>query len=84
MPIVLNAEPVLIDSSHLVYSYHPSVAILLELYEGGKKVINYSGDVSDLYTGVTPPGCFRTNIIRGQFQLGSTPCQMITCDKAIA
>ena len=76
---VYNIEPVLIDPALLVYQVHDGPVESITVYEGGLAV-TAEGDVSDLYSGTTTAGQFRTDLERGLFQLGSSPTQRITAD----
>lgn len=77
---VLNVPPVLVDPVNRIYQYSDGAGGVVAVYEGGLAVFNNAGNVSDLYSGTTPAGQFRTDNARGLFQLGSAPVRPITCD----
>jgi hypothetical protein len=77
---VRNVTPVLVDPVHLIYQYNDGTGTVANLYEGGALTITAQGNVSDLYTGSTTAGMYRTDNLRGLFQLGSTPAAAITAD----
>lgn len=75
-----NVTPVLVDPTNRIYQYTDAAGQVVALYERGKAVFTYDGDTSDLYTGSTPSGRYRTDNSRGLFQLGAAPAGPITCD----
>lgn len=77
---VRNVTPVLVDPVNLVYQYTDAQGAVVNLYEGGATSYSYQGDVSNIYSGTTNAGYYRTCNAKGIFQLGSTPTQPITCD----
>lgn len=77
---VRNVTPVLIDPTNRIYQWTDAAGELVTLYEGGNAGITFQADVSDLYTGSTTAGQYRTNKARGLFQLGSSPARAITAD----
>lgn len=77
---IKNVAPVLIDPVALIYQYNNAAGSVVTLYEGGATTIIFSSDTTDLYTGSTLAGRYRTDNSRGLFQLGSTPVHQITCD----
>lgn len=77
---VLNVSPVLIDPTNLIYQYNDGPGSVGTLYEGGANTYGYAGDTTNLYSGSTPAGQFRTDNSRGLIQLGSSPTGQITVD----
>jgi hypothetical protein len=75
-----NVSPVLIDASALIYQYTDGPGTVVTLYEGAYPNRTLQGDTTDLYTGSTTSGLYRTDNSRGLFQLGNTPTGQITCD----
>jgi hypothetical protein len=75
-----NVTPVLIDPDKLIYQYSDGPGTVVSLYEGGKKTITFDADTTDLYTGTTASGKYRTDDSRGLFQLATAPARQITCD----
>lgn len=80
---IQNVTPILIDPVNLIYQYTDGPGQLSFLYEGaatGQGSIQFAGDTTDLYSGSTPFGQYRTDNSRGLFQLGSVPVGQITVD----
>ncbi|MEJ0015724.1 MAG: hypothetical protein WDN25_04010 [Acetobacteraceae bacterium] len=78
---VKNITPVLIDPVKLIYQYNDGPGAIVTLWEGAKATIAFSGDdTTDLFSGTTPPGTYRTDDTHGLFQLGSPPAYAITAD----
>jgi hypothetical protein len=77
---IRNVTPVLIDPVNLIYLYNNGAGTVVNLYEGLAETITFSADTSNLYSGTTPPGQYRTDNSRGAFQLGSIPVHAITAD----
>lgn len=77
---VCNVTPLLIDPVNRIYQYTDGPGTVVNLYEGGVLTITRSGDTTDLYSGLTPAGQYRTDNSRGLFQIGSAPQQAITAD----
>lgn len=77
---VFNISPVLIDPTNLIYQYSDAAGTVQALYERGAEVITFDADTTDLYSGSTTPGEYRTDNSRGLFQLGSPPVGQITID----
>lgn len=77
---ITNVPAVLIDAIHLIYQYSDGPGTVVQVYERGNAGFTSGGDVSDLYTGSTTAGQYRTNNARGLFQMGSTPAGTITAD----
>lgn len=77
---IRNITPTLIDPTNLIYQYNDGAGTVVSLYEGGATDITFASDTTDLYSGVTPAGQYRTDNSRGLFQLGSTPVRAITAD----
>lgn len=77
---VKNIAPVLIDPTNRIYQYNDAPGRVIEVYERGAAVFTNGGDTSDLYTGSTSSGQYRTDNSRGLFQLGATPVGEITVD----
>jgi hypothetical protein len=76
-----NIAPVLIDPTNLIYQYNDAAGTVVALYERGAtgaSGIVFDADTTDLYTGTTPAGEYRTDNSRGLFQLGSPPVGQIT------
>jgi hypothetical protein len=70
---ICNVSPVLIDAANLVYQYTDGPGTVVNLYEGVAKTITFASDTTNLYSGTTPAGQYRTDNSRGLFQLGSVP-----------
>jgi hypothetical protein len=77
---IRNVTPILIDPAQLIYQYNNAPGTVVNLYEGAFAGHGYDGDTSNLYTGSTATGHYRTDNSRGLFQLGSSPVQAITVD----
>ena len=75
-----NITPVLIDPTNQIYQYNDAAGTVVALYERGAAVIEFQANTTDLYTGTTNPGEYRTDNSRGLFQLGSAPVGQITLD----
>lgn len=80
--IAYNVTPVLVDRDNLIYQYNDAAGTVTALYEGGATTITFSSDTTDLYTGSTSSGQYRTDNSRGLFQLGAEPADnaAITAD----
>lgn len=77
---IQNITPVLIDPTNRIYQYNDAPGRVINLYEGSALTISNAGDTTNLYSGTTPSGSYRTDNSRGLFQLGSTPVAAITAD----
>lgn len=77
---IRNVTPVLIDPVNLIYQYTDAAGTVVSLYEGGATDITFQADTTNLYSGSTSPGQYRTDNSRGLFQLGSVPQRTITAD----
>lgn len=77
---IRNVTPILIDPTNQIYQYTNGAGTVVSLYEGGALDITFQADTTDLYSGSTSPGQYRTDNSRGLFQLGSTPQRTITAD----
>ena len=80
---IYNITPVLIDPTNLIYQYSDGPGAVVALYERGAtgaSGIVFQADTTDLYTGTTTAGEYRTDDSRGLFQLGSPPVGQITID----
>lgn len=73
-----NVEPVLISASKLIYQYTDGAGTITGLYENGNAGIVFESDTSNLFSGTTTAGKYRTDNTRGLFQLGSAPAGQIT------
>jgi hypothetical protein len=76
-----NIAPVLIDPTNLIYQYNDAAGTVVALYERGAtgaSGIVFQANTTDLYTGTTNAGEYRTDNSRGLFQLGSPPVGQIT------
>jgi len=73
-----NIIPVLIDPTDQIYQYNDAAGTVVALYERGSTSITFQADTTDLYTGTTTAGQYRTDNSRGLFQLGSAPIGQIT------
>lgn len=76
-----NIAPVLIDPTNLIYQYNDAAGTVVALYERGAtgaSGIVFQANTTDLYTGTTTAGQYRTDNSRGLFQLGSPPVGQIT------
>jgi hypothetical protein len=80
--LVRNVAPVLIDTVNLIYQYNDGPGQLLVLWEGGVSTYTFDSDTTNLYSGTTPIGTYRTDDSRGLFQLGTAPVYQITIDAA--
>jgi len=70
-----------VDPANLIYQYTDGPGQVVALYEGGHTGgIAYAGDTTDLYSGATPAGNYRTDNSRGLVQLGSPPVHPVTVD----
>lgn len=77
---IRGVECVLIDEAHNIWQYTDAHGEVVALYEGGKAVFTPGADVSDLRSGSTSPGAYRTKNATGMFQLGSPAQGRITAD----
>lgn len=77
---VRNIAPVRIDSVNNVWAISDAEATITTLYENGAAVFTFGGNVSNLYSGSTSAGQYRTDTVNGLFQLGSPNAGQITCD----
>lgn len=80
---VCNISPVLIDPVANIWQFNDGPANLdgtTALYEGGKNVHIYQADTTNLWSGTTTAGQFRTDVSKGLFQLGSPVAAQITLD----
>jgi hypothetical protein len=78
---VRNVPAVLVDPAALIYQYTDAAGTVVTLYERGLSGgITFSANTTDLYTGSTPAGQYRTDNSKGLFQLGSSPVGQITVD----
>ena len=78
---IQNVEPVLIDPTNRIYQYNDAAGTVLSVSEGGLSTnITFDSNTTNLYSGSTPAGKYRTDNSRGLFQLGSVPVRTITCD----
>lgn len=77
---VRNITPALLDPVELIYQYNDGAGTVVAIYEGAAEVFTFDSDTTDLYSGATPPGGYRTDNSRGLFQLGSSPVHTITAD----
>jgi len=75
-----NVEPVLINAAKLIYQHTKAAGTVVALYENGNAGITFDSDTSDLFSGTTSAGKYRTDNSRGLFQLGSAPAGQITVD----
>lgn len=77
---IQNISPILIDPTNRIWQYNDSPGTVVNLYERGATVFTYAGDTTNLYSGSTAAGQYRTDNSRGLFQLGSTAQGEITAD----
>lgn len=70
---VFNIPLFLIDRINLIYQYNNGPGTVVALYEGAATNIIFQADTTDLYTGSTAPGNYRTDNSRGLIQLGLEP-----------
>jgi len=79
-----NVPLTLIDRTNNIWQYNDGPGTVNALYEGGATTITFQADTSDLYSGSTTAGQYRTDNSRGLVQLGSTPASglEITADVA--
>lgn len=70
---IRNVLPLLIDPVEQIYQYTDGPGSIVNLYEGGAITFVFDSDTSDLYSGTTPSGKYRTDDSRGLFQLGTIP-----------
>lgn len=75
-----NVEPVLINAAKLIYQYTDGAGTVTGLFENGNAGIVFESNTSDLFSGTTTAGKYRTDNSRGLFQLGSAPAGQITVD----
>lgn len=79
---VFNVPLLLIDRMNLIYQYNDGPGSVVALYEGAATTIAFESDTTDLYTGSTTSGMYRTDNSRGLIQLGLEPADgaAITAD----
>ncbi|MDQ1078011.1 hypothetical protein [Pseudoroseomonas cervicalis] len=65
-------KPVLVDAVNRIYQYNDGPGQVVQVYENAAAVFTSAGDTTNLYSGSTPNGQFRTDNSKGLFQLGST------------
>lgn len=70
-----NVTLTLIDRDNLIYQYNDGPGEVLALYEGGAETITFQADTSNLYSGSTTSGQYRTDDSRGLIQLGVAPAE---------
>ena len=75
-----NITPVLIDPTNRIYQYNDAAGTVVALYERGATGITFQANTTNLYSGTTTAGQYRTDNSRGLFQLGSSPVGQITLD----
>lgn len=75
-----NVEPILIDPANLIYQFHDGKAYACSAVYDRGAALTPGSDTSNLYSGSTTAGQFRTDLSRGLFQLGSSPTGRVTCD----
>lgn len=68
-----NVPLTLIDRDNLIYQYNDGPGTVVALYEGAATTITFGSNTTDLYTGSTTPGQYRTDNSRGLIQLGLEP-----------
>jgi hypothetical protein len=68
-----NVPLTLIDRDNLIYQYNDGPGTVVALYQGAATTISFDADTTDLYTGTTAPGDYRTDNSRGLIQLGLEP-----------
>lgn len=68
-----NVPLTLIDRDNLIYQYNDGPGTVVALYEGAATTITFGSNTTDLYTGSTTPGTYRTDNSRGLIQLGLEP-----------
>lgn len=68
-----NVPLTLIDRDNLIYQYNDGPGTVVALYEGAATSITFGSNTTDLYTGSTTPGQYRTDNSRGLIQLGLEP-----------
>jgi hypothetical protein len=77
---ISNVSPVLIDPLNRIYQWNDGPGTLVQLFERGAPVFTFQANTTDLYTGTTASGSYRTDVSRGLFQLGVTAQGIITAD----
>lgn len=77
---IKNVTPILIDTVNQIYQYTNGPGTVVSLYEGAALTIVFQANTTDLYSGTTSSGHYRTDNSRGLFQLGSVPVSTITAD----
>jgi hypothetical protein len=70
---VYNIALTLIDRANRIYQYNDGPGEVVALYEGGAETITFQADTTNLYSGSTTPGSYRTDNSRGLLQLGLEP-----------
>lgn len=75
-----NVTPTLVDPINRIYQYSDGAGIIIALREGGATPFGYAGDTTDLYSGTTPSGSYRSDNSRALFQLGFPAQAQITAD----
>ncbi len=78
--VTLNIPGTLIDRANLIIQFTDARCTIDALYENGGTTITFQADTTNLYSGTTSPGQYRTDKSRGLVQLGSSPVGEITAD----
>lgn len=80
--VAFNVPLTLIDRVNYIYQYNDARGEVTTLYEGAATTITFQANTTDLYSGSTDPGKYRTDNSRGLLQLGSSPADnaAITAD----
>lgn len=78
--VVNNLEPLLIDTTSLVYQIHDgSIQAVDEVRDQGVALTD-DGDLTDVYTWTPVAGKYVTNLFKGVMRLGASPAGRITAD----
>lgn len=77
---VRNVRPVLIDAVNRIYQWTDGAGTVVAVREAGNLAFTAGANVADLLVGSTTAGQYRTDNVRGCFQLGLTAVGEITCD----
>lgn len=71
--VAFNVPLLLIDAANLIYQWNDGPGEVTTLYMGAAEVLTFDADTTDLYTGSTAAGEYRTDNSRGLVQLGLAP-----------
>lgn len=77
-----NVPLTLVDRVNGIYQYNDGPGEVVALYEGGATTLAFASDTTNLYSGSTASGYYRTDNSRGLIQLGNDPADnaVLTAD----